>query len=146
MLRHALWLCLFSVLGCQSNKGHDLTVEQLTAVVAAHQEELRPCYQTALDKQPDSQEFRMQATLHVGKDGSVEKVELERGPLPNVGSCVEKVVETWRFPAAPADTYASMPIIFRPTVENMFEAPRNPFDTEENPQQQAQQPAGNSKP
>jgi hypothetical protein len=140
MLRHALWPCLFIVLGCQSNKGKDLSVAQLTAVVGANQETLRPCYQAALDKQPDSQEFRIQATLHVSKDGSVEKVELERGGLPTVGPCVEKVVRTWKFPAAQADTYASMPIIFRPTVEPMFEVPRNPFDNEESQKQQAQQP------
>jgi hypothetical protein len=145
MLRHALWPCLFVVVGCHSNKGRDLTVEQLTAVVAAHQAELRPCYQTALDKQPDSQEFRMQATLHVSKNGDVQKVELERGPLPNVGSCIEKTVETWKFPPAEAETYASMPIIFRPTVESMFEAPRNPFENEEKPQEPPQ-PAGNSQP
>jgi hypothetical protein len=117
-------------LGCQSNKGHDLSVEQLTAVVAAHQDQLKPCYQSALDKQPDSQEFRIQATLHVDKGGSVADVELERGGLPNVGSCVEKIVKTWKFPAAQADTYASMPLIFRPTVEPMMEAPRNPFENE----------------
>jgi uncharacterized lipoprotein NlpE involved in copper resistance len=140
MLRHALWPCLFVVLGCQSNKGKDLTVAQLTTVVGANQEQLRPCYQAALDKQPDSQEFRMQATLHVNKDGNVENVELERGGLANVGTCVANVVRTWKFPPAQADTYASMPIIFRPTVESMFEAPRNPFEHEETPPQQAQQP------
>jgi hypothetical protein len=139
MLRHGLWPCLILTLGCQSNKGHDLTVAQLTAVVGANQETLRPCYQVALDKQPDSQEFRMQATLHVKKDGSVETVDLERGGLPNVGSCVEKTVRTWKFPAAQADTYASMPIIFRPTVEPMFEAPRNPFENAGTPQAQQQQ-------
>ena len=119
-----------SMASCK-NPGKDLTVEQLTAVVAGHQETLKPCYQAALDKQPDSNEFRMQATLHVAKDGRVEKVELERGgPLPNVGSCVEKVVSKWKFPTAEADTYASLPIIFRPTVEPMMEAPRNPFEND----------------
>lgn len=137
MFRHALWLlCLFVVLGCQSNKGRDLTVAQLTTVVGANQETLRACYQAALDQQPDSQEFRIQATLRVSKTGSVEKVELERGGLANVGSCVEKVVRTWKFPPAQADTYASMPIIFRPTIEPMFEAPRNPFENEQDPPKQ----------
>ena len=126
------WLPLALALACAPGckKGRDLTVEQLTAVVAAHQEALKPCYQSALDKSPDSNEFRLQATLHVAKSGSVEKVELERGPLPSVGSCVEKVVSKWKFPAAEADTYASLPIIFRPTVEPMMEAPRNPFERE----------------
>jgi hypothetical protein len=124
------WLALALALLPGCNKGKDLTVEQLTAVVAGQQESLKPCYQAALDKQPDSSEFRMQATLHVAKNGSVEKVELERGPLPNVGSCVEKVVRKWKFPAAEADTYASLPIIFRPTIEPMMEAPRNPFENE----------------
>lgn len=137
MSRHALSPSVFLLLGClaafgcKPNKGNDLTVAQLTSVVAKEQESLRPCYQTALDKQPDSTEFRIQATLHVSKTGSVEDVELERGGLANVGSCVEKVVRTWKFPAAQADTYATMPIIFRPTVEPMFEQPRNPFEHEE---------------
>ena len=110
----------------------------LTTVVGANQESLRPCYQAALDKQPDSTEFRIQATLHVKKDGNVESVELESRGLANVGSCVEKTVRTWKFPPAQADTYASMPLIFRPTVEPMFEAPRNPFENEGTPQAQQQ--------
>ena len=144
MSRHALSPSLFvalgclAALGCRSNKGQDLTVAQLTAVVAKEQESLRPCYQSALDKQPDSTEFRIQATLHVNKTGSVEDVELERGGLANVGGCVEKVVRTWKFPAAQADTYATMPIIFRPTVEPLFEQPRNPFEHEEEAKGQAQ--------
>jgi hypothetical protein len=139
MLRRVSWLCALLVLGCQSNKGGDLSVEQLTTVVAANQEQLKPCYQSALDKQPDSQEFRIQATLHVNKTGSVADVELERGGLPNVGSCVEKIVKTWKFPAAQADTYASMPLIFRPTVEPMMEAPRNPFENVSDGKQAADQ-------
>lgn len=124
------WLLLLLALGC-GKQGKDLTVEQLTAVVASHQDALKPCYQAALDKQPDSSEFRMQATLHVAKDGNVSTVELERGGLPSVSGCVEKVVRTWKFPAAEADTYASLPIIFRPTVEPIFEAPRNPFENDD---------------
>jgi hypothetical protein len=139
MLRRVFWLCALVALGCQSNKGGDLSVEQLTAVVAANQEQLKPCYQSALDKQPDSQEFRIQATLHVDKTGSVSDVELERGGLPNVGSCVEKIVKTWKFPTAKADTYASMPLIFRPTVEPMMEAPRNPFEHASDGKQAADQ-------
>lgn len=136
MLRRVSWLCLFAsvapaALACQSNKGRDLSVAQLTAVVAANQDQLKPCYQNALDKQPDSQEFRIQATLHVNKSGSVEDVELERGGLANVATCVDKVVRAWKFPAAEADTYASMPLIFRPTVEPMFEQPRDPFGNED---------------
>jgi hypothetical protein len=139
MLRRVSWLCVFVALGCQSNKGRDLSVAQLTAVVAANQDQLKPCYQSALDKQPDSQEFRIQATLHVNKSGSVEDVELERGGLPNVATCVDKVVRTWRFPAAEADTYASMPLIFRPTIEPMFEQPRDPFGQEAQQADQKQQ-------
>jgi hypothetical protein len=131
MLRRVSWLCAVLAIGCQSNKGGDLSVEQLTAVVAANQDQLKPCYQSALDKQPDSQEFRIQATLHVDKTGEVADVELERGGLPNVASCVDKVVRTWKFPSARADTYASMPLIFRPTVEPMFETPRNPFENQD---------------
>lgn len=133
MLRRVSWLCVSVALvapACQSNKGRDLSVAQLTAVVAANQDQLKPCYQTALDKQPDSQEFRIQATLHVNKGGSVEDVELEKGGLPNVASCVDKVVRSWKFPPAQADTYASMPLIFRPTIEPMFEQPRDPFGNE----------------
>jgi hypothetical protein len=133
MIRNGLWAAVLLAFGCQS-KGQDLSVEQLTTVVAARQEELRPCYQTALDKDPDSKEFRMQATLHVNRDGEVEDVDLEKGGLPNVGTCIEKVVKAWKFPKAKADTYASMPIIFRPTVEPMFEAPRNPFLEEQRQQ------------
>jgi hypothetical protein len=127
MTRSGLWVLPLLALGCQGNKGQDLTVAQLTTVIAAHQDQLKPCYQTALDKSPDSQEFRIQATLHVDKDGTVEDVELEKGALPAVMPCVEKAVRSWKFPKAKADTYATMPIIFRPTIEPIFEAPKNPF-------------------
>jgi len=123
-------LCLLLValtVAC-GDRGQDLSVQQLTAVVASQQATLKPCYQAALDKQPDSQEFRIQATIHVLKSGEVDTVELERGGLPNVGSCVEKTVKTWKFPPAERDTYATLPIIFRPTIEPMQEAPKNPFE------------------
>lgn len=124
-------LIALGCIACQSKKGGELTVEQLTAVIAAHQEKLSPCYQTALDKEPDSPEFRIQATLHISKSGDVADVELEKTRLKTVGPCVEKAVRSWKFPAAKADTYATLPIIFRPTVEPMFEAPRNPFEQDE---------------
>jgi len=130
-----LWALVASVtvacLGCQGKKGQDLTVAQLTSVVAANQEQLRPCYQTALDKEPDTAEFRLQATLHVAKSGEVADVEVERGRLAGLAPCVEKVVRGWKFPSAKADTRAALPLIFRPTVESMHEAPRNPFADEE---------------
>ena len=135
MMRNAGWVCLLLAVGCQQ-KGGDLTVAQLTTVIAGRQDELQPCYQTALDKSPDSQEFRVQATLHVDKSGEVEDIELEKGALPAVAPCVEKVVRTWKFPQAKADTYATMPIIFRPTIEPIFERPRNPFENDGKAQQQ----------
>lgn len=124
-------LVVLGCIGCQGKKGQDLTVEQLTTVVAANQEQLRPCYQTALDKEPETAEFRLEATVHVGKSGEVADVEVERGRLAGLAPCVEKVVRGWKFPAAKADTHATLPLIFRPTIEPMFEAPRNPFDDEE---------------
>lgn len=123
----ALPLGLLALAGACGKTGNDLSVPQLTAVVSSQQETLKPCYQAALDKQPDSTEFRIQATIHVRKDGSVGGVELERGRLPEVNSCIEQTVKGWKFPAADRDTYASLPIIFRPVIEPMQSPPKWPF-------------------
>lgn len=123
----ALLLGLVAVAGACGKTGNDLSVPQLTAVVSSQQETLKPCYQAALDNKPDTTEFRIQATIHVRKDGSVGSVELERGRLPEVNGCIEQTVKGWKFPAADRDTYASLPIIFRPVIEPMQAPAKWPF-------------------
>jgi hypothetical protein len=102
-------------LGCGS-KGGDLSVAQLSEVVAREQDSLTPCYQAGLDATPYEHEFRLQATLEIKPDGKVSKVQLDQNGLRNVGPCVEKTIRAWQFPTAKAETRASLPIIFRPKV------------------------------
>jgi hypothetical protein len=101
---------------CGRTGGGDLNVAQLTAVVAREQETLTPCYQSALDRSPYEHEFRLQATLEIRPDGSVESVALDQAGLQGVGPCIEKTIRAWHFPNAKAATRASLPIIFRPKV------------------------------
>jgi hypothetical protein len=107
----AVWLG-----GCQRRAGGDLTIEQLSAVVAQEQDSLEPCYQTALDKQPYDHEFRIETRLEIRADGSVAKVGIDKEGLKGVGPCVKKAIQTWKFPQAREDTHAALPIIFRPKV------------------------------
>ena len=108
--------CALLGAACQRPSGGDLSVEQLTAVVAREQDALEPCYQTALDKQPYDHEFRIEARLRIRPDGSVSKVGIDKEGLKGVGPCVEKAIRTWKFPPAREETRASLPIIFRPKV------------------------------
>jgi hypothetical protein len=103
-------------IACGRAQGGDLNVSQLTAVVAREQETLTPCYQSALDRSPYEHEFRIQATLEIRSDGSVESVVLDQTGLQGVGPCIEKTIRTWKFPTAKAATRASLPIIFQPKV------------------------------
>jgi hypothetical protein len=107
----AVWLS-----ACRPASGHDLSVDQLTAVVAREQGSLDPCYQTALDKNPYHHEFQIQTTLHIRKDGSVAKVGLDQQGLQGIGPCIEAAIRAWKFPSAQAETHAKLPIIFRPKV------------------------------
>lgn len=101
--------------GCGS-KGGELSVQQLSEVVAREQDSLTPCYQAGLDATPYEHEFRIQAVLEIKPTGKVSKVELDQTGLRGLGPCVEKAIRTWQFPTAKAETRASLPIIFRPKV------------------------------
>jgi hypothetical protein len=108
--------CAALLSGCQRPSGGDLSVEQLTAVVAREQASLDPCYQNALDKQPYDHEFRIETRLEIRRDGTVAKVGIDQEGLKGVGACVEKTIRTWKFPDAREETRANLPIIFRPKV------------------------------
>jgi hypothetical protein len=101
--------------GC-GHKGGDLSVRQLSEVVAREQDSLTPCYQAGLDATPYEHEFRVQATLEIKPSGKVSKVELDQNGLSGLGPCVKKAIRGWQFPIAKAETHASLPIIFRPKV------------------------------
>jgi hypothetical protein len=116
--RYCAWLAIFVCAGaCRAAATHDLSIEQLSAVIARDQASLDPCYQSALDKTPYDQEFKIQTTLHIRKDGSVAKVELDQQGLRGIGPCLVEAIKAWQFPSAADETHARLPIIFRPKVE-----------------------------
>jgi hypothetical protein len=115
----ALALLFLAASGCKRS-GKDLSVAQLSEVVAREQPTLESCYQAGLDRTPYDHEFRIQAKLSIRRDGTVEKVELDQGGLQGLGPCLEKTIRTWRFPQAEDDTLASLPIVFRPKVEKVL--------------------------
>ena len=118
LTRTALALtALWSYSDCRPTAEHDLSVAQLTEVVAREQGSLDACYQAALDKSPYDHEFRIQTRLYIRKDGSVAKVGLDQTGLRGIGPCVEKTIRSWKFPPAQEETHASLPIIFRPKIE-----------------------------
>ncbi|MET0391006.1 MAG: AgmX/PglI C-terminal domain-containing protein [Polyangiales bacterium] len=112
-------VCASFALGCRS-EGGDLTVEQLSAVVAQEQASLEPCYQQGLERTPYKHEFRVQAELRIRPDGSVETVKLDQTGLQGLGPCLTKALFTWRFPEAKESTRASLPIVFQPKVEQVM--------------------------
>jgi hypothetical protein len=114
--RCGLLLCGLALSACRPKQGEDLSVAQLSAVVAGEQDSLTPCYQTGLEKNPYPHEFRIQAVLEIRADGQVSKVELDQTGLPGVGPCLEKAIRGWKFPRAKAATRASLPIVFKPKV------------------------------
>lgn len=99
-------------------KGGDLTTQQLSEVVGREQPSLAPCYQAGLDRTPYEHEFKVEAKLSIRPDGSVSQVELDQNGLQGMGPCLEKTILGWKFPQAKAETYASLPIVFRPKVVN----------------------------
>ena len=105
--------------GCR-RAANDLSVAQLSEVVAREQPSLEVCYQAGLDRTPYDHEFRIQARLSIRRDGTVDKVELDQNGLQGLGPCLEQTIRAWRFPQAEADTLASLPIIFRPKVEKVL--------------------------
>jgi hypothetical protein len=111
------WLSIAVGIGACRPADGDLSVEELSAVVAREQDSLDLCYQTALDKSPYDHEFTIQTTLRIRSDGSVANVGLDQAGLQGIGPCLEKTIKTWKFPRAKAETRARLPIVFRPKVE-----------------------------
>jgi hypothetical protein len=116
MMRERWVMCVVLLMACRPTPGEDLSVAQLSEVVAREQDTLTPCYQTGLDKNPYHHEFQIQAVLKIRPDGKVTHVKLDQTGLPGVGPCLEKAIRTWQFPVAKASTRASLPIVFRPEV------------------------------
>jgi hypothetical protein len=101
---------------CRHKAEGELSVAQLTAVVAREQDSLTPCYQSALDKAPYDHEFRIQAVLRIRPDGSVAEVTLDQPGIEGIGPCLMATIRNWKFPAAAAETRTSLPIVFSPKV------------------------------
>lgn len=94
---------------------HDLTVQQLSAVVDRERATLKPCYDAALAQHPYQQEMRFQVVIHVAPSGRVADVEIPPGSgLPGMADCLRKVIWEWRFPTAKDATDASLPLVFKP--------------------------------
>ena len=118
-MRRLAWTLAAAALcagACRRHSGGDLSIEQLSGVVAREQASLEPCYQNALDKRPYDHEFRIETRLRIRPDGSVSNVGIDQEGLPGVSPCVEQTIRTWKFPQAREETQASLPIIFRPKV------------------------------
>jgi hypothetical protein len=116
------WLLWAALMAACRAEGGDLSVAQLTDVVAREQESLEACYQNALDQTPYDHEFRIETRLRIRPDGSVSRVSFDQTGLKGIGPCVEKTIRAWKFPVAKAETRASLPIIFRPKVEKTLPA------------------------
>jgi hypothetical protein len=116
----ALAAFLSSGLGCRGSSGKDLSVAQLSEVVAREQPSLEACYQAGLDRTPYDHEFRIQAKVSIRRDGTVETVTLDQPGLKGLAPCLEQTIRGWRFPQAEAATLTSLPIIFRPKVEKVL--------------------------
>jgi hypothetical protein len=114
--RKALLLALLLAAGCRPKAGGELSIAQLTAVVAREQGSLAPCYQSALDKKPYDHEFRIQTVLRIRPDGSVAEVTLDQPGIESIGPCLIATIRNWKFPPAAAETRTSLPIVFSPKV------------------------------
>ena len=124
--RRWLWLggmlavCTAIGSGCRGAAGKDLSVAQLSEVVAREQPTLETCYQAGLDRTPYDHEFRIQAKLSIRPDGTVENVLFDQSGLQGLAPCLEKTIRAWRFPQAEAATLTILPIVFRPKVEKVL--------------------------
>jgi hypothetical protein len=97
-----------------------LTPTQLTPVVSAHREELRSCYDEAMDAEGPA-DVTMTVRLRIQPDGSVSRVDVSqtgagapRRLVKRMTTCVRSNVRNWRFPEAGSTTKTQFPLVFRP--------------------------------
>lgn len=106
-------LCLWG-LGCGKSAPEDLSASQLSMVINGRRPELQKCYQQALSDNPSRTEVKMHAAIYIRPAGDVFKVDIDEGGLPGMAKCLETTIRAWRFPSAPDETHASLPLIFQP--------------------------------
>ena len=83
-------------------------------IIRAHLSELRFCYQSQLQKNPQLA-GKLVVKFTLGADGHITKIELAEDTLkqPEVGQCVLTRFQRWRFPATPnGEVTVSYPITF----------------------------------
>lgn len=124
MRRRLLTLTFAALLAaCRPTTGQELSNEQMSAVVEREQPALEQCYQAGLDQTPYDHEFQIEAVLRIAPNGHVTDVELDQSGIAGLGNCVKKAIRGWRFPQAPVETRAKLPLVFHPKVEHITKPP-----------------------
>lgn len=94
--------------------GQGLTAEQLSRVVSRGKRELQRCYEAALRANPSDETIRLDIEINVGMSGKVTSVKTKGQPLGQMGTCIERTIRMWSFPAAGEVTRTTFPVVFQP--------------------------------
>jgi hypothetical protein len=94
--------------------GQGLTAEQLSKVVSSGKRELQRCYEAALRANPSDETIRLDIEINVGMSGKVTSVKTSGHSLGQMGTCIERTIRMWSFPAAGEVTRTTFPVVFQP--------------------------------
>lgn len=97
-----------------------LAAEQIRRVVNANRTQVQRCYETETRRTGESPTLRTDVQVTIAANGEVAEASARGGELGNLQACIERVVSTWRFPAAVGTTTTSIPFIFS-GVDSDFE-------------------------
>ncbi len=96
--------------------GNSIDKETIRRVIRAHINEVKKCYETALQRDP-SLEGRVLLKFTIEKTGDVTAVVVQDSTLkdPSVGQCIVAGALKWKFPPHPGPgvIYISYPFVFK---------------------------------
>jgi TonB family protein len=88
-----------------------LSREQVRRTVRTHINEVRFCYEQALQRRPDA-EGRVAVTFMISPSGAVSSASASSTVSDaQVGTCVEQAVRRWTFPQSPSPTGVTYPFV-----------------------------------
>ncbi|MBN2499070.1 MAG: energy transducer TonB [Deltaproteobacteria bacterium] len=91
-----------------------LSREAILKTIKAHLEAIRACYEKGLTRDAEL-EGKVLTKILVQPDGRVSSCRVEQSTLGDeeVGACIVKEIETWRFPAAARPSVIHYPFVFK---------------------------------
>lgn len=98
--------------GSHGPAGPELTAAQIREVYRRNQGRVQSCYDRAATMVGNAPDARLQVTVRILPNGTVGRVSITGNDFAGLSACVQRVVQTWVFPASAQGGQTTFPFVF----------------------------------